>query len=178
MKKIPIAKKSISVKEAMRIIDKCGLGAAFVVDDEEKFIGIITDGDIRRHILNSNSLSAKLASVTNKNALVVQKNWSEKDILDYLQKNNVKTKISRFGIICLPVIDDERKVIGFCHYSESGKLSTELEEPKNSAVKRVLVVGGAGYIGSVLCRKLLGKGYIVRVLDNTLYGDYGIAALP
>jgi nucleoside-diphosphate-sugar epimerase len=36
---------------------------------------------------------------------------------------------------------------------------------------RVLVVGGAGYIGSLLVERLLDKGYSVRVLDSLLYGD-------
>jgi nucleoside-diphosphate-sugar epimerase len=36
---------------------------------------------------------------------------------------------------------------------------------------RVLVVGGAGYIGSLLVERLLEKGHRVRVLDNLLYGD-------
>ena len=35
----------------------------------------------------------------------------------------------------------------------------------------VLVVGGAGYIGSLLAERLLEKGYRVRVLDSLLYGD-------
>ena len=35
----------------------------------------------------------------------------------------------------------------------------------------VLVVGGAGYIGSLLVERLLEKGYRVRVLDCLLYGD-------
>ena len=35
--------------------------------------------------------------------------------------------------------------------------------------KHILVIGGAGYIGSVLCRKLLSKEYRVRVLDKLLY---------
>lgn len=37
--------------------------------------------------------------------------------------------------------------------------------------RRVLVVGGAGYIGSVLVRCLLERGYLVRVLDALLYGN-------
>lgn len=40
-----------------------------------------------------------------------------------------------------------------------------------TSVDRVLVIGGAGYIGSVLCRKLLADGYSVRVLDALFYGD-------
>jgi nucleoside-diphosphate-sugar epimerase len=36
---------------------------------------------------------------------------------------------------------------------------------------RVLLVGGAGYIGSLLVERLLDKGHRVRVLDCLLYGD-------
>jgi nucleoside-diphosphate-sugar epimerase len=42
---------------------------------------------------------------------------------------------------------------------------------------RVLVTGGAGYIGSLLCRELLHAGYLVRVLDNFRYGDGAIQGL-
>lgn len=37
-------------------------------------------------------------------------------------------------------------------------------------MKKVLVTGGAGYIGSVLVRLLIEKGYNVRVLDNLSFG--------
>jgi nucleoside-diphosphate-sugar epimerase len=44
-------------------------------------------------------------------------------------------------------------------------------------VQTVLVVGGAGYIGSTLVRGLLSDGYRVRVLDSLEFGDTSIRAL-
>ncbi len=40
--------------------------------------------------------------------------------------------------------------------------------------RRVLVVGGAGYIGSGLLPRLLSKGYKVRLLDAFIYGEDAI----
>ena len=38
----------------------------------------------------------------------------------------------------------------------------------------ILVVGGAGYVGSVLIREMLTRGYAVKVFDRMYYGDSGI----
>ncbi|MDY7041257.1 MAG: NAD-dependent epimerase/dehydratase family protein, partial [Chloroflexota bacterium] len=45
----------------------------------------------------------------------------------------------------------------------------------DGTIKNVLVIGGAGYIGSALTRRLLELGYKVRVLDLLLYGDASIS---
>jgi len=37
--------------------------------------------------------------------------------------------------------------------------------------EHVLVTGGAGYLGSILCEHLLGAGFRVTVIDNLLYGQ-------
>ena len=41
----------------------------------------------------------------------------------------------------------------------------------------ILVIGGAGYIGSVLVKKLLIQGYKVMVYDSLLYGREPIDSL-
>ena len=42
-------------------------------------------------------------------------------------------------------------------------------------MKRVLITGGAGYLGSVLTEVLLGKGYKVTVIDNLIYRQTSLA---
>jgi len=42
-------------------------------------------------------------------------------------------------------------------------------------MKKVLIIGGAGYLGSVLTEVLLNKGYQVTVLDNLTYKQTSIA---
>ncbi len=41
----------------------------------------------------------------------------------------------------------------------------------------VLVVGGAGYVGSIVVRELLERGFSVRVFDRLYYGDQGLTAV-
>jgi nucleoside-diphosphate-sugar epimerase len=43
-------------------------------------------------------------------------------------------------------------------------------QPAHDRITNVLVIGGAGYIGSALLPKLLANGYNVRTLDLLLYG--------
>lgn len=56
--------------------------------------------------------------------------------------------------------------------AERRPASTRLERPRR--FQRVLVVGGAGYIGSALIPKLLAEGYMVRIFDRMIYGEQAI----
>jgi nucleoside-diphosphate-sugar epimerase len=49
--------------------------------------------------------------------------------------------------------------------------------PSTRGARRVLVTGGAGFIGSHLTRMLLDRSYNVRVLDNFTYGYAGLSAI-
>ncbi len=69
--------------------------------------------------------------------------------------------------------------IGARVWSMTWKKVQEAEERRvlagsSDEVKNVLVIGGAGYIGSALLPLLLDKGYRVRVLDLMVFGDQPI----
>jgi nucleoside-diphosphate-sugar epimerase len=44
-------------------------------------------------------------------------------------------------------------------------------------VNKILLVGGAGYVGSVLAQELVERGFAVRVLDRFYFGAHGLDAI-
>jgi nucleoside-diphosphate-sugar epimerase len=51
-----------------------------------------------------------------------------------------------------------------------------MDDPKTAPVRRVLITGGAGYIGSLLTGVLLQRGHQVTVVDDLLFGGESLLA--
>lgn len=179
IKDICVNKKK-TIKEAMKAVDNGALGIAFVIDDSSKFYGIVSDGDIRKAILQGISLDKKVLEITNKNPITATVDWSSEGIKNRLREKGVKKKLPQFGMMRIPVLDEQNKIVDIVFASESKCVSHSQNKDKTIEVKpvqKVLVVGGAGYLGSVLCRRLLHKGYFVRTLDNCTYNGHGLKDL-
>lgn len=41
-------------------------------------------------------------------------------------------------------------------------------------MRKILIVGGAGYVGAILAEELLDRGYAVKILDRLYYGEDGL----
>lgn len=54
------------------------------------------------------------------------------------------------------------------------KHKIDFQRRKEKYVKKVLITGGAGYIGSVLTPILLEKGYEVCVIDNLMFDQISL----
>ena len=61
--------------------------------------------------------------------------------------------------------------------AEEERVRRDVLEPRNLPERRILLVGGAGYVGSEITAQLLDAGYHTRTVDLLLYGNGG-AVLP
>src|SRR3989344_8570266 len=161
--------ENITVKEAMRIIDLAPIKIALVVDENKQLKGIVTDGDIRRGILKGISTEEKVGKVINHHPVSCSILSSEREIMEVIKSKK---------IIGLPLVNDQGMVSDFA-LLEGNKLSffSVLTNVKAKPISKVLVIGGAGFIGSILTRKLLERGYKVRVLDRFIYGSEAFASI-
>jgi len=65
---LPIITKSTSIKDAIVVMSEGRLGNAIIVDEEEKVCGLLSDGDLRRAMMNDNfSLDEVAYNISTKN---------------------------------------------------------------------------------------------------------------
>ena len=67
-----IGDESLTVSEAMQKIDGNQLGILFLVSSEEKLVGCITDGDIRRFLLSGGKMTGDAIEAANKTPRIAQ----------------------------------------------------------------------------------------------------------
>lgn len=85
--------------DAIRMLDLNGNGVLPVLDGERKLLGLVTDGDIRKAILNN---QLDLEHIINKNPFKLHANSSMGEIVNFLKK------IHRRHI---PLVDDQGRLV-------------------------------------------------------------------
>jgi arabinose-5-phosphate isomerase len=72
--KLPIVRDNDKFQAAIKIISEKGLGIAVVADENNKTTGVLTDGDIRRAVLNYSQFdNLKVSDVMSKNPKTIKK---------------------------------------------------------------------------------------------------------
>jgi len=150
-----------TINRVIKFIQKSGFNGVFVSNKDKKIIGIITDADIRKIFLQ-NKLSNKLKArdVMNKNFLSISQQENEEDYFKILI-NSEK--------VIIPILQN-KKLINFIHINDL-KFKKKIIKSKSDK-KKILVIGGLGYIGSVLVGLLLKNNYRVNILDINFYGSF------
>ena len=102
-----------TAKEALFVMTAKNVGATSVVDDDGKFMGLVTDGDVRRCLeQGSEFLEEPVENFMTRTPLTVKKEQLAASALSIMEKHKPRP------ITVLPVVDDDNVPIGIVHLTD------------------------------------------------------------
>ncbi len=127
--------KSATIKEALRQLDENEQKILFVVEDQTRLFGSLTDGDIRRWILNEGPLTARVEDVCFKDTYYAEAGYD---------RQKIKTEIRDKLISHVPVVDSKRNIIEFLVWDKlfDGQIVRKIQQKIDAVV--VIMAGGKG----------------------------------
>ena len=157
---------SSSLFDALRRIEESGYRLCFVEDSANRVVGIISDGDIRRHLIKNGSLVDQCDSAMNPNFIYLNQNYTKNELNSVLNEcANQKTEL-------VPVLDASKSLVDIY-------FPTEIRKQKNLSIPVVIMAGGKGtrlrpYTES--CPKPMlpvnGKPIIHHIIDDLLVSGF------
>ena len=79
-----------SIENAIKNIEKSSLKIVLVVDENNNYVGVVTDGDIRRSILNENPLSDLVSKIVNFNSSTLPPNSPREVELELMASKKIQ----------------------------------------------------------------------------------------
>ena len=109
----PIVAQDKTAKDALFIMTDKGLGAASVVDENGKFVGLITDGIIRRALAKDYKfLDEPVRSIMFAQPLTIKQDELAASALSVMEKHQPRP------VTVLPVVDDAHNPVGIVHLTD------------------------------------------------------------
>ncbi len=109
----PIIKADRTAKEALFVMTSTGVGATSVVDADGKFIGLVTDGDVRRCLAKGPEfLNEPVEHFMTKKPETITKDKLAASALSLMEKHQPRP------ITVLPVVDEEGFPLGIVHLTD------------------------------------------------------------
>lgn len=121
------ASEKSTLFEAMSQMDRDGVGALFILDENETMVGMLTDGDVRRAILRNVSLSEPISNAMNSSFVYGQEGQTKASLINLMKKIQKRH---------LPILNKDKKIIDIM-------LLDNLDFKRNDT-QIVLMVGGLG----------------------------------
>lgn len=117
-----------SFRNAIEIIDAAAIQAGFVIDDQRCLLGMLTDGTIRRAILDGVSMEENVKKIMFTNFKYASFDDTKEDILNIMKREEIRH---------IPVLDEHGVIHGL-------KVLIDLLEAKRKENIVVLMAGGLG----------------------------------
>ena len=163
-----IGRESLRIVDAMARIDAVAGGVIFIVDEYDKLIGCVTDGDIRRWILRFGDLNALVDNAMNKNPIFLSVDDKEFAVEIMIRKS----------VTALPIVDNKKHIVDIVFLNDAHNKHNV--DKSLSDVPVVIMAGGKGTrlypYTKILPKPLIPIGdtpIVERIID--CYTKYGMS---
>ena len=126
-------KPNFSLKEALKQMDKIALQVLVVVDEENRILGIVTDGDMRRAIIKGIDFKTPIHDIMTKTPIVISYKSSKEEALRLMKKYEIRH---------IPVVDEKNKIIDIFLWKDflkDGEVTCAIKD-----VSIIIMAGGKG----------------------------------
>ncbi len=93
---------SKTIRESLKKISDGGKQIVFVVDEENRLFGSVTDGDVRRWILKTGGIVGAVKDICNRMPFCLPQLTSHEEIQKTMMQNNINA---------IPIIDENKKIV-------------------------------------------------------------------
>lgn len=146
----------ITFHDALEAINASTLGIVFIVDDERKLTGVLTDGDARRHLLAGATLSDSITNDStffNKTPHSLPFDCEMSEIWDLFDQD----------LRCIPLLDTEQRVVDFSTRTRTRQFMVLQPDIGEQEISNVLECITTGWISS--------QGRFIGVFEKA-FSDY------
>ena len=154
-----LSDSNISFEAAIAKLNNIGLRVLFFVDADRKLLGTLTDGDVRRAVLNRVPLEAQVSEVMNTNPATALISESTENAMNLMKS---------LRLLHVPIIGEDGRVVSVLSYESIDKKKTcnnpvfimaggfgkRLQPLTNNCPKPMLKIGGKPILEHILvqCR--------------------------
>ncbi len=129
--------KNITIKGAMKQMDKTGKRILFITDKKHRLMGTVTDGDTRRWILSDGDLNKKVDKIYNKKPTYIRQGTPKKEMRGIILRSGAAGPF--------PLIDENMRIIDILFWKDFVRKNTDHDKQQPTLkVPVVIMAGGQG----------------------------------
>ncbi len=172
----------MSIKDTMHVFEKNLQKQVYVVDKTKVVVGAVSDGDVRRAILNGTAISTNVEEIMNRDFKFINISQPKSDALDIMKEYKLSNiPVLDFDGLLKDVVDFNSIINPSRHsnmvYIMAGGLGTRLRPLTDNTPKPMLYLG-ARPILEIIIKRLIEQGFfnftiVVNFLAEQIMEHFG-----